>query len=122
MGHDHQSGRPQGDTTSWYSSFWEFARAYLDDRFAKAWVLSPEVCVLLNAENLNVPQQIIIHAPDANNELLKLPHDNSFYLLRVPKLAVTPIEVAGMRALPAEEALCSAGPAFWQNNKNDVVA
>jgi hypothetical protein len=112
----------QGDTTSWYSSFWEFARAYLDDRFAKEWVLSPEVSVLLHAENLNVPQQIIIHAPDANNQLLKLPHDNSFYLLRVPKLAVTPIEVAGMRAFPAEEALCSAGPAFWQNNKNDVVA
>ena len=45
----------QGDTTSWYSSFWEFARAYLDDRFAKAWVSSPQVSVLLNAENHTVP-------------------------------------------------------------------
>lgn len=28
-----------GDTVSWYSSYWEFIREYLNDRFGKRWIL-----------------------------------------------------------------------------------
>jgi hypothetical protein len=113
----------QGDSTAWYSSFWEFARAYLDDRFHGDWTVSPEGSVLLHAQNLNVPHQVIFHSPSANNQLVDLPHATSFYLLRVPKLVTTnPVEIAGVRAVPDAESLCLVGPAFWQNNKNDVVA
>lgn len=116
-------GDRQGDSTAWYSSFWEFARIYLDDRFGSDWTVSPEGSVLLHAENLNVPHQVIIHSPKANNQLVELPHDSSFYLLRVPKLATAkPVELAGMRAIPDAESLCLVGPTFWHNNKNDVVA
>ncbi|MDH8168574.1 hypothetical protein QIG48_27175, partial [Klebsiella pneumoniae] len=68
------------------------------------------------------PKQIIVCSPQANNQPLSLPHDNSMYMLRIPKLTPTPIETADMRTFPAAEALCSAAPAFWQNNKNDVIA
>lgn len=115
-------GDRQGDSTEWYSSFWEFAKTYLDDRFGEEWTVSPEGSVLLHAENLNVPNQVIIHSPKANNQLVELPHESSFYLLRVPKLSVAPVEFAGVRVCPQAEALCHAAPAFWHNNKNDVVA
>lgn len=117
-------GDRPGDTTSWYSSFWQFCRVYLDDRFGEKWMLSPEASILLHAENLNVPHQVIIHSPKANNQPLDLPHGSSLYLLRVPKLASPIVQVAGMRAFSAVDALCSASPTFWQNksNRNDIIA
>ena len=115
-------GDRQGDSTAWYSSFWEFAKVYLDDRFGSDWTVSPEGSILLHAENLNVPHQVIIHSPKANNQLVDLPHDSSFYLLRVPKLTTAPVEVAGVQVVPEADALCQAAPTFWQANRNDVVA
>lgn len=111
-----------GSTAAWYTSFWQFCRVYLDDRFGADWMLSAENSISLLAGNLNIPKQIIVCSPQANNQPLSLPHDNSMYMLRIPKLTPTPIETADMRTFPAAEALCSAAPAFWQNNKNDVIA
>lgn len=111
-----------GDTTAWYTSFWQFCRTYLDDRFESDWTLSAESSISLLAANLNVPKQVIACSPRANNQPVPLLHGTSLYLLRVPALAATPTETAGMRTLPAAEALCSAAPTFWHNNRNDVVA
>src|SRR5437870_1225141 len=33
---------PQGESTTWYASFWEFCSAYLNKRFHEKWCLSPE--------------------------------------------------------------------------------
>lgn len=60
------STRP-GDSTSWYSSFWEFCRVYLDDHFGKDWVISAENSVLLLADNLNILSQVVVFAPAASN-------------------------------------------------------
>jgi Fic/DOC family len=111
-----------GSTAAWYTSFWQFCRVYLDDRFGTEWMLSAENSLSLLAGNLNIPKQIIVCSPQANNQPLNLPHGNSMYLLRIPKLAPSPVETADMRTFPAAEALCAAAPAFWQNNKTDVIA
>src|SRR5690349_10341268 len=31
-----------GSTAAWYTSFWQFCRVYLDDRFGTDWMLSAE--------------------------------------------------------------------------------
>lgn len=111
-----------GSTAAWYTSFWQFCRVYLDDRFGKEWMLSAENSLSLLAGNLNIPKQIIVCSPQANNQPLSLPRDNSMYLLRVSKLTPAPVETADMRTFPAAEALVSAAPAFWQSGKNDVIA
>lgn len=111
-----------GDSTSWYSSFWEFCRAYCDERFKSDWVLSAENSIPLLAENLNVPKQVVVAAPTANNQTQPLLHGTSLYLYKVQKLPVTPVETAGVHTFPAPEAICSAAPAFWHTQKSDVIA
>ncbi len=37
-----------GDSTSWYTSFWDFCGAYLSQRFSKSWCLSPEQSLSLH--------------------------------------------------------------------------
>ena len=44
-----------GDSTAWYSSFWDFCAAYLSARFGAEWCLSPEQSLSLLAGNRTVP-------------------------------------------------------------------
>ncbi|ABD07759.1 Filamentation induced by cAMP protein Fic [Rhodopseudomonas palustris HaA2] len=111
-----------GDSTSWYSSYWEFCRSYLDERFGDDWVLSPESTIPLLAGNTNVPAQIVVQAPNANNLAVKLPHDTSIFAYKTKIPTAAPAAFAGMRVYPTVEAICNAAPNFWSTNKTDMVA
>ncbi len=39
---------PDGESTSWYASFWDFSAAYLSERFGDEWCLSPEQSIGLH--------------------------------------------------------------------------
>ena len=41
----------EGESTSWYTSYWDFCANYLNSRFANEWVLSPEQSASLHAGN-----------------------------------------------------------------------
>ena len=71
-----------GDTTPWFSSFWEFCRRYCDERFGDAWHLSPELSLQLHAESTAVPRQVIIYSTAAHNNRIELPHGTSFFALQ----------------------------------------
>src|SRR5207244_1307695 len=51
----------EGDSTPWYASFWEFCARYCAERFGDEWHLSPELSLLLHAENTVVAAQVIVH-------------------------------------------------------------
>jgi hypothetical protein len=42
-------GTRDGDSTPWYSSFWEFCARYCNERFGDEWHLSPEQSLILHA-------------------------------------------------------------------------
>jgi hypothetical protein len=48
---------PEGESTSWYASFWDFSAAYLNERFGDEWCLSPEQSIALHTGDLTVPKQ-----------------------------------------------------------------
>jgi hypothetical protein len=80
------SARPEeqeGDTTSWYISFWYFISVYLESRFGKDWCLSPEQSLLLHAGNRTVPKQLLVRSPKAQNNVVKLLHGTSFFDLKL---------------------------------------
>lgn len=62
-----------GDTTPWFSCFWEFCGRYCVYRFATSWHLSPDQSLLIHAGDLNIPHQIVVHARKAQSNLLELP-------------------------------------------------
>ncbi len=72
-----------GDTTPWFSSFWDFCSRYCNDRFGEAWYLSPEQSLLLHAENAVIPRQVLIHSPAGNNSAVQLLFGTSLFVLKV---------------------------------------
>ena len=73
------SDEKQGETTSWYVSFWIFVASYIDARFAKEWCLSPEQSLSLHSGNFMVPPQLLIRSPKASNNRVNLLHGSSVF-------------------------------------------
>src|SRR5690348_719288 len=63
----------KGDSTSWYSSYWNFCTQVLEEMYGKNWCISPEQSLLLHAGNWTVPQQLIVKSPHASNNKTDLP-------------------------------------------------
>src|SRR5580700_844504 len=83
----------KGESTTWYSSYWEFCSAYLNKRFRNQWCLSPEQSLSLHVGNWTVPKQLLIRSPKGNNKITPLPHETSLldarYTMPKPKEIIT---------------------------------
>lgn len=77
-----------GDSTPWYASFWEFCARYFQERFGNRWHLSPELSVLLHAENTVVPIQVIVHSPKGTNHKTPLLFGTSIFDLKIEQMPV----------------------------------
>ncbi len=71
-----------GDSTAWYTSFWNFCAAYLRERFGEDWCLSPEQSRLLHAGNRTIPCQLLVRSPKTQNNITTLLHDTSLLDVR----------------------------------------
>ena len=72
-----------GDSTSWYTSFWNFCRAYLSERFDHDWCLTPEQSINLHIGDRTVPQQLLVRSPRGNNRPTAFLHNTSIFDIRL---------------------------------------
>ncbi len=104
-----------GDTTLWFSSFWEFCVTYCTARFGEAWHLSPEQSLLLHAESTVIPQQVVIYTPKGTNNRVDLLFGMSLYDLKQkgmpPHADLTTRD--GLRFFVPEAALIKVSEAFF---------
>jgi hypothetical protein len=72
----------QGDSTAWYTSFWDFCAAYLDERLDQHWCLSPEQSVSIHIGDKTVPAQLLVRSPKGRNKPTTLLHNTSVLDIR----------------------------------------
>lgn len=72
----------QGDSTAWYTSFWDFCVNYLDERLEQNWCLSPEQSIQLHIGDKTVPQQLLVRSPKGRNKPTELIHRTSVLDIR----------------------------------------
>ena len=116
-----QPDAAKGDTTSWYSNYWQFCAQHLEERFSQQWCLSPEASLLLHAGNTAVPKQLIVRSPQANNSTTPLPHGTSLFLLKadIPAKEERIVE-GGLQMYSAAAALIRCSPTTFVQNAIDV--
>ncbi len=105
-----------GESTAWYTSFWDFCRDYLTERFGDQWALAPEQSLVLQAGDTTVPLQLLVRATRANNQVTRFLHGTSVFegahTLPQPGDSVV---VNGLRLFQPEAALIAAQPSFFEN-------
>lgn len=114
---------PQGESTAWYTCFWSFCAAYLKERFAQEWCLSPEQSISLLVGNRTVPQQLLIRSSQARNKVTKLLYETSLLDVRasLPTKADT-VEHESLFLFSLPAALVACSPTYFRKNPTDVRA
>jgi hypothetical protein len=109
------------DTTSWYMSFWDFASMYLNKRFGGGWCLSPDQSLLLHSGNRNIPKQLLVRSPKANNNIVELLHGTSVldYKLDIPDTD-SRADLHGLQVYSLEAGLIAVGADFFTRHNIDA--
>lgn len=111
----------KGDSTAWYSNYWDFSVQFLNDRLGQNWCISPEQSLLLHSGNTAVPSQMIIRSPENNNQSVELPFNTSLFLMRS---SLPPenehIEKDGIQMFSLPAALIGAARSMFAKQPIDV--
>ena len=112
-----------GDTTSWYMSFWNFTSAYINSRFGTNWCLSPEQSLILHSGNTIIPNQLLVRSPKANNNIVQLLHgtsilDNKLEIINQSSRTTKD----GLQLYSLENGLIAVGETFFKRNSIDARA
>jgi fido (protein-threonine AMPylation protein) len=111
----------RGESTAWYTSFWGFCAAYLNERFGSNWSLSPEQSLFLHTGNWTVPRQLLVRTPKGGNKPTQLPHNTSIFDVRASLPArdqAAVIENLRVFSLPAS--LTQIGVGMYRENAIEV--
>lgn len=111
----------EGDSTSWYASYWQFCARYLQERYGKDYCLSAGQSLQIHAGNQTVPQQLIVRTKAATNKPTPLPYGTSLFSMQssLPDEAEI-MEMDGLRMLSLPSSLIHCSPAMFSNNATDV--
>ena len=101
-----------GESTAWYTSYWGFCSAYLNERFGEDWSLSPELSIALQTGNRTVPKQLLVRTPKGGNKPTALPLGTSLFDVRAaipaPEAAVAGLSGAGCLLHAANDSIETA--------------
>lgn len=110
-----------GESTAWYTSYWDFCAQYLSERFGDDWSLSPEQSLILHAGDTSVPSQLLVRAPKAGNTKTDLPHNTSLFETKAVVAQGEGLEVRdGLRLFAVKDALILVPEAFFKNHSTEA--
>jgi hypothetical protein len=114
---------PEGESTSWYASFWNFCATYLTERFGEEWCLSPEQSIALQTGDWTVPKQLLVRSPRGGNKPTDLLYGTSVFDVRLNIPPSRDIEVRdGLRVFALPAALISCAPSQFTGHSASLRA
>lgn len=113
----------KGDSTSWFTSFWEFCSQYLEDRYGEDYCISAEQSLMLHSGNNAVPSQLIIRSTKGNNSATQLLFDTSLFVMKSPLPNVAEVEAnKGMRMVSLASSIIHSTPSIFTKQSIDSRA
>lgn len=114
-------GDKQGESTSWYTSYWNFCSRYLEDKYKGNYCLSPEQSLLLHVGNTTIPNQLITKSPKGPNSIIPLLFDTELLELKGVPPHKENLEIKnGVKIYNLELSLIHIQPVMYKTNSNDV--
>ena len=111
----------KGDSTSWYTSYWDFCSRYLQDRYGDDYCVSADQSLLIHAGNDAVPHQLIIRSTKGNNGLTALLFGTTLFPMKSPLSELETVEIhKGLRILNLPSAIVYCSPSLFVSNPIDV--
>jgi len=110
-----------GSSTPWFSSYWTFVTAYLNERFGMGYCLSSESSLLLHTGSTIVPPQLVVITKTKGTQKLNLPFDTSLLIYHDSKnFPSGRTKISDLWIMDLPTALCKAAPSFFRQNPADA--
>ena len=104
-----------GDSTAWYTVFWDFLSVYLEERLGTDYCLSAGSSLDLHTGGNLIPNQVTALTARGGTVVLELPYRTSLVVyLDAKNLPREAEPVRGVRAMPLTMALCRVQPSFFE--------
>lgn len=111
----------KGDSTSWYTSYWNFCARYLEDRFGQDYCISAEQSLQIHAGNTTVPQQLIIRTIKGTNAITSLIHGTSLFSMKSTLPNKAEIEIKdNIRMLNLASSLVNCTPTMFKQSSIEM--
>ena len=105
----------EGESTTWYISYWHFIQQYLQERFGEEYCLSAESSLDIHTANNVIPQQVVVICKSGGNYMLPLPHNTSIVIYQDPNNLPAEKEVKNkIQTMSVGLALCRVAKSFFQ--------
>ena len=111
----------KGDSTSWFGSFWDFCKSYLNERFSDDWWLSPEQSIAIHGGNWSVPKQLLVRSSRASNNQTDLLFETSIFDHQSNLSEGVKLEIKeGIRILSLPWSLIHCSPTIFKQSSIDM--
>ncbi|MFL5764374.1 MAG: Fic family protein [Bacteroidia bacterium] len=115
------AGERVGDTTHWYTNFWNFCGEYLEARYGEDYYLFPDQSLLLHTGNYTVPKQLIIRTSAKSNFLTELLAGTSIlHMEAVLPASAKFVRVNSIRMMDLASSLVHCTPSVFEKTATDV--
>lgn len=110
-----------GDSTLWYSFFWDFINYYLKSRFDSHYCLSANASIDLHIGRTTIPKQLLVMVKKGGSSVIDLPFKTSIVIYQETKTFPKNIEqVRGINVMSLAESLYRVAPVFFQQQSSDA--
>ncbi|MBT3244612.1 MAG: cell filamentation protein Fic [Bacteroidetes bacterium] len=111
----------QGDSTSWYVSFWGFCGQFLEDRYGEDYCISAEQSLMLHAGNNTVPRQLIVRSTSGNNFRTEFLFGTSIFVMKSSLPEKAEIEKwKGLQVVNLPSSVVHCAPSFFASQSTDA--
>src|ERR1700752_4236564 len=114
----------QGETASWYTSYWDFCAEYLSDMYPDDdYFISPDQSILVHIGSETIPIQLIVRTNKQMNHKTPLIHNTSIWHWESPSpKAAEFIKINGIRMMTLTSSLVYSGAGMFISNPTDMRA
>lgn len=116
-----QPAAKDGESTSWYSSFWDFIGIYLGSRFGENYCLSANDSISVHLGSTIIPKQLLVMVKKGGSSIVDLPFDTSIMIYQETKTFPESLAVVhGINVMPLAMALHRVSAQFFKKQANDA--
>ncbi|HVY53876.1 MAG TPA: cell filamentation protein Fic, partial [Gammaproteobacteria bacterium] len=111
----------EGESTNWYSSFWDFIAVYLEYRFGSDYCLSANDSLAVHLGSTTIPKQLLVMVKRGGSLLVKLPFNTSLMIYKETKtFPKSAQQKNGINIMPLPLALHRVSAQYFKTNPYDA--
>lgn len=110
-----------GDSSVWYSNFWDFLKVYLEHHYSDEYCLSAQNSLEVHVGLTVIPEKVVVITKQGGGKVQELLFNTSIFVYADPdNLPKEREKKQGIQLMPIPLALCKIAPSYFREKPQEV--